>query len=136
MTMTMERFAQICEAYGSNPQAWPAGERAAAQALVASSADARSLLERAAGLDERLAVLPSLMPSASLRARVLTSRVEPIEPSWLAGLRELLSWRPAVPALALALVAGIAVGLWMSAEPTDQLDVVNVASFHNDFEDY
>ena len=134
MTMTMERFAQICDAYGIQPRAWPADERAAAQALAAVSSEAQALLARSAELDARLAALPALAPSASLRAAVLVSRNR--ERSWLAGIAELLSWRPAVPALALALVAGIAVGSWMSVDAADRLDVVQLASVHNDFEDY
>jgi hypothetical protein len=135
--MTLGRFAQICDAYGSNPRAWPVDERDAAQAFAANSAEAQALLAQAALLDEGLAASVALAPSAALLTAILAARPVPLaDRSWIGGLREVFSWRPALPALAAALVAGIAVGLWMSADSGDQLDVVQVAMFQNDLEDY
>lgn len=49
--MNLRRFGELVEAYGAEPQRWPAAERAAAQALLSGSADARALQERARALD-------------------------------------------------------------------------------------
>jgi hypothetical protein len=140
--MTLTRFKQLCETYGGNAERWPAGEREAALAFASGSPEARAFLTQAAELDERLNALPALAPSATLRSAILAASPRSTAGSrlsLLAALRdELFGWRPALPALAMALVAGIALGLRLSAESgtNDQLDVVQVATFHNDFEDY
>lgn len=69
--MTLERLAVILEAYGAEPRRWPAGERAAALALLARSAEARSRHAAAAALDTvlDLAAEPEVTPALEQRVR-------------------------------------------------------------------
>jgi hypothetical protein len=69
--MGLDRFAELLDAYGARPERWPDGERAAALALLARSAQARALRDRAARLDALLDRLPDVAPSPDLAARVL-----------------------------------------------------------------
>lgn len=70
--VTMERLAQLLDAYGGEPARWPAHERDAALQLIAASPEARAMQRVAIELDGTLdqAVLPDVESSA-LRARVL-----------------------------------------------------------------
>lgn len=119
--VTLERFAAIVDAYGASPPRWPLDERRAAEALLAASADARSLLAEARKLDGLLAAAPVEAPSGALVARLMAAR--PRAALHLSAgksrgfFRELISaiWpygSPAVPAGALAasIVLGIALG--------------------------
>lgn len=119
--ITLERFSAIVEAYGASPARWPAAERGAAEALAASSAEARSLLAAAGALDAALAAAPVETPSAALAARLMAAR-----PRAIAGVpaarprstfRELIEtiWpygSLALPtgALAASIMLGVAVG--------------------------
>ncbi|MCH7889650.1 MAG: hypothetical protein IIA00_10305, partial [Proteobacteria bacterium] len=73
----LARLGRILEAYGADPEAWPAAERDEALALLVRSAEARALRERAARLDRLLDQLldraPALEPSPELKARVLAA---------------------------------------------------------------
>lgn len=112
----LARLGRILEAYGADPEAWPAAERDEALALLARSAEARALRERAARLDRLLDQAPALEPSPELKARVLAAANQ-AAPSW----RQRLSawtfalwpfgpvWRPAT-ALALAALFGVTLG--------------------------
>jgi len=72
--MDAHRLDQILEAYGGDPARWPAHERAAAEALLASAPELRARLAAAARLDALLAAVPAIeAPSAALRERVLAS---------------------------------------------------------------
>ena len=100
--LPIDRFQSLLAAYGGRLELFPAAEREAAQALLASSAEARALLSAEAGLDallgraapselspafsRKLAELPvrhpqarSLMPmfQGSARWNRLYCRVEP-----------------------------------------------------------
>lgn len=75
--MTQERLRNVLDAYGANPDRWPAEERDAALALVARSAEARTLYTEAARLDELLDRLPLQMPSVDLTHRVLADMPSP-----------------------------------------------------------
>ncbi len=112
-SLSLERFATLVEAYGAAPDRWPDDEREAAQQLVASSAQARELLDREAALDHLLQFAPEVSPSAQLRQKVLadapasdrgwTSRFDEWTRSlWPFGPR----WQPAT-----ALVAAAALGI-------------------------
>lgn len=69
--MGLERFEQLLDAYGADPRRWPQAERAAAEALLAGSADARARVEAAAELDGLLGLTTTIEPSDLLRQRVL-----------------------------------------------------------------
>lgn len=69
--MSLERFAELAEAYGGDFENWPEAERFAAIALAGRSGEARSLLADAHGLDymlSRLGTPPA--PSDALVRRV------------------------------------------------------------------
>ncbi len=136
--MSLQRLAEICAAYGGDPRHWPAPERAAAEALCANSAEARALVAEAAGLDQALSVAPAMAVSPQLRARVLSAVADPAQSG--GGIWDLFSWRPALPALALALICGIAFGLWFQVgaetDSEDEMDVAMMVAFQDDLEDY
>jgi hypothetical protein len=52
--MKLDRFTELLDAYGAEPRRWPPAERAAAQAFLAVSAEARGRLAAAAALDALL----------------------------------------------------------------------------------
>jgi hypothetical protein len=70
--VTLERLAQLLEAYGGEPARWPEAERASALQLVAAEPEAAALQRAALQLDGALElhVLPDVA-DARLRARVL-----------------------------------------------------------------
>jgi hypothetical protein len=120
--ITLKRFAGIVDAYGASPQRWPDDERAAAEALVAVSAEARALLADAAALDGVLARAPVDAPSSALAERLLAARPRgvaanpsPKPQAWF--IRSLIEtvWpygSPVIPAGALAasIVLGATLG--------------------------
>jgi hypothetical protein len=56
--MAFERFRTIVDAYGADPDRWPADERAEALALVACSAEASAYAQQAEALDTLLDAAP------------------------------------------------------------------------------
>lgn len=69
--MSLERFAVLAQAYGGDIDRWPEPERFSALSLAGRSAEARSLLADAHGLDfllSRLDTPPD--PSPALRERI------------------------------------------------------------------
>jgi hypothetical protein len=70
--VTLERLAQLLDAYGGEPARWPEHERSAALQLIASSPEAQSMQRTALELDGILDLdqLPEV-ESSPLRARVL-----------------------------------------------------------------
>lgn len=129
--MTIDRLEQILDAYGAAPQAWPAGERAAALALMERSESARQLCEQAAQLDSLLDTAADIEASSELRARVLGAL--PSKPmSWAARLDRVATWvwpfgptwRPAA-ALVAAAALGIGVGTWIPNDPTADVDTAS-----------
>jgi hypothetical protein len=99
--ITMERLAELLDAYGAAPERWPEAERHAARQLVDGSLAARALYREAEALDRELDVLPPEPPSALLVARVLAAAPRPARP-----------WRR-VLAVAVPLAAAAAVTLWL-----------------------
>jgi anti-sigma factor RsiW len=71
--MKIERFEQLVRAYGADPALWPAGERDAAQQLLASSAEAQRLVERERRLDQLLFSSPAPVASAALLDRIVAN---------------------------------------------------------------
>jgi hypothetical protein len=85
--MTPERFHQIVEAYGADPQRWPPQQRAAAQAWAGlHRQQAQAWLDEAAGLDAWLATDRLAPPDTSLQQRIVASaparRVTPQRRTW------------------------------------------------------
>lgn len=69
--MGLTRLKDMIDAYGAEPGRWPAGERAAAQALLRQSAEARALQDDARRLDRALDLMPGVGPSTALAGRIL-----------------------------------------------------------------
>ena len=108
--MGPRRLAEILDAYGADPDRWPAGERDAAGALLAESTEAMALRDSAAALDTALSVVVAPAPSPELMAVILAAA----EPSdWRRWAAELWPfgpvWQP-VSAFATMAVLGIAIG--------------------------
>lgn len=69
--MTAARFATLLDAYGADPNRWPAAERAAGLAYLKGSEEARAAMEPAAALDSLLNVIaPSTQISEDLVDRI------------------------------------------------------------------
>ncbi|MEW6272886.1 MAG: hypothetical protein AB1689_26725, partial [Thermodesulfobacteriota bacterium] len=69
----LERLATLLDAYGGDPLRWPDGERDAALALIAGSAEARRMQEEARRLDAVLDALPAAAPSPGLAERIVAA---------------------------------------------------------------
>mgnify|MGYP005810166613 CR=1 FL=1 len=120
--MTLGRLSEIIDAYGASPARWPEGERAAAEALLERSEEARRLAGAAADLDLLLDLAPSAEPSADLAARIMAARPRPApgfaprmaaRPSGWRAFAQLV-WpygSPTVPVGALALSIMLGAGL-------------------------
>jgi len=110
--MTMERLNTILEAYGASPARWPAEERAAAEAMIASSDAARAAFAEAARLDAMLdqAAPPPPADRLGWRLRGIGPRPEQIVTT---TLRPRTSWMgnlARAAAVVLAIAGGIAIG--------------------------
>src|SRR5262249_59318106 len=80
--MMVWRFRRLIDAYGADPARWPPPERAAALALLATSAQARAALEAARRLDGLLAADQTPVADASLAALVI-ARATAQSQEWL-----------------------------------------------------
>lgn len=111
--MTLQRFAELVDAYGADARRWPLAERAAAQALRASDPAAAALQQQAAMLDAMLDA-DVVAPASHTARRVLMAALPARGPACATRWQELLAllggWRIALPALAVALVAGVNIG--------------------------
>ena len=118
--MDLERFECIVDAYGGDAAAWPAGERAAALALLAAEPGARALREAARALDRELATY-TVAPPPPLQ-RVLAARPRPSGPErflgWLVPAAPLQLWRPALAAM-LPLALGLVIGVGPLSRPAE-----------------
>lgn len=79
--MGLDRLTSLIDAYGADPERWPADERAAALLLLAESAEARAYAEDAAALDallDRVPLRPTVtVDPASLAARIARAPARP-----------------------------------------------------------
>jgi len=71
--MNLQRFEQLIDAYGSDPQRWPPAERSAALKLLAQSPEAADLQQQSVWLDQAL----DQFASASVRATACPTVAEP-----------------------------------------------------------
>jgi hypothetical protein len=127
----LDRFAELVDAYGAEPSAWPERERPGALRLLEHSEEAVRLLEEAAELDSWLADVVEVEPSMALRDRILDATPRPrrtwaerwahvAEAVWPFGP----SWQPAT-ALAASVVLGLTFGFTLPQETVeDDLTVV------------
>ncbi len=113
--MTLERFAQLLDIHGADPARFPEAERAAAERLLALSAEARSALEEAQLLDGALGSVESVEPTPELAKRIVAIPAQ--HPREGAGWPFATHYRPALAMVAAALL-GIGVGL-SDVEPSN-----------------
>lgn len=106
--MTIEEFETLLLAHGANPRHWPAGRRAAAEALLAESEVARALFDEAERLDAAIAA-GTAAPAAggALAARILAG-LDAAPPERVFGIGRLFAWSGSTAAAAL--MAGFLVG--------------------------
>jgi anti-sigma factor RsiW len=109
MTMQLERFAELADAYGGDLARWPAQERAAAAQLLAAQPAAAAILIQAQALDDALNALPaSTGPSDLLARRLLKAAPQPT------ALRSLGA--PVWATMAASMLVGVVVGFgWVQA---------------------
>ncbi len=132
--MTMEEFRSLLEAWGADPARWPDDRRAAAEALLARSAEARALLAEEAAFDALLAGAPGIPPSDAAVARILaipaTSRQERRAGGWRFGFLPAL---PRFAGLAAAALLGFYIGTTSLFQPTQSMaadsETVNISDY-------
>ena len=119
--MKLNRLSAILEAYGADPQRWPAEEREAALALTKSSVPAARALAEARTLDSLLLQqsLPDIAEETErftlLHSAIVSGTRRHLAPTWFGrwfgfDLAPSQLW-PSIAGLALASVLGFAVGL-------------------------
>lgn len=106
----LARFEALLDAYGAEPRRWPADRRAAAEALLARSAEARAMQASAARLDALLDTAAIEPAPAHLVGRVIAAAPQPkvARGGWFAG------WLKPATGLAFAAVLGLALGGFVS----------------------
>ena len=129
--MNETRLKRLIEAYGAEPERWPAGDRAAAQALLEASAEARAMLAAARRLDRLLEAAPvgSAAPDATAALRRKIASLPDAPPPVVRASNVTIGpwsrrrlWASAA-GLAAAGVIGVVVG-WTQLPPLgDQADV-------------
>jgi hypothetical protein len=131
-----ERLAEILDAYGADPDRWPADERAAALALLREDAGARVLRERALRLDRVLTAADEVDVPPDLAARVLAAaplpaaaRAQRRRPSIERGGRRLRYLAAAVPMAAAAVVA-----LWLARAPENEVTLSDAIAALGEYE--
>jgi len=134
--MNLQRFQQILDAYGANPQRWPMAERAAAQAFLQQSVDAQALLDEAQNIDAMLDQLPDNVASLGLTQRIIAlSQAQPQNnvlwqwvQRWLLGDTPAQQiWRPAL-ILGLPLLLGVWLGVNMANQEQTRLEREAIAA--------
>ncbi len=143
--MNLERFAELCDAYGGDVSRWPTDEQADAAALIAAMDDAaQQRLADARALDAVLAVAPDApAPSAALIGGILAGapQARAAEAEWIQVLGGALGLRLGAGVSALALACGLVVGAWLmqptpAPEPTLTGEEVLAIAFDDDLAGY
>ncbi|MDP2284369.1 MAG: hypothetical protein Q8L06_09530 [Pseudohongiella sp.] len=150
MTISLQRFEQLLDAYGASPQRWPDHERAAALQLLAQSPHAVQLMQNVQWLDQELDLLPApdfSHLSAKLLQQPLPARQKSLTEQllgWLLPWQQhsaALFWRPAALAcvpLMLGLVLGSQLDIFSHAYADDmysveveetELDLISLADY-------
>jgi len=143
-TMTLERLRALIAAYGGKPSNWPAAERAAAEALLARSPEARAALAEAEPLDTLLDAVPALAPSPALRAAVLAGMPRSNRSgrgTWWQGMRDLLGEFGTLPAVRPLLFASLLLGLFAGYFSDDgstesNTDLIQLAVYDDAYSEY
>lgn len=123
----IEAFGRLLDAYGAERTRWPAAERLRFAPLLASNAEASSLLARAAAFDRLLDMAPRPDPEREratveriVAAAARSPRARAPRPSASkAGWRQGAPW-PAVALLAASLLVGIFAGISLAERFGDE----------------
>lgn len=111
--LSFERFSELVAAYGGRLELWPDDERAAAEALLATSDAARALMAAEAELDFVLAE-PSAEPEPSAELMRRLNEIPLRAPQRRARWPFRRVW---IPAVAWAFAAAIGVGWGLVGAP-------------------
>ena len=127
-TMTLTRFSELLDAYGTRLELWPATERQAAEVLLAADAEAQRLVATHAPLEALLNDYAVADVSPRLRARVLEVPAVAARTQRRFGFR--LAWAVAFSCL-VGLASGALTAPEASADDDDWAELTEV-SFHSD----
>ncbi|MEN3975166.1 hypothetical protein [Emcibacter sp. SYSU 3D8] len=134
MTMRLEEFRSLLDAWGADPGRWPGERREAAEALLAVSDEARRLLAEEAAFDGLLAGAPPAAPSAALLDSVLaiprTARQTRKAGSWRFGFLPVL---PRFAGLAAAAMLGFYIGTTSLFQPVQTMAADNDTVIISDY---
>ena len=128
--LTLARFRELIDAYGATPARWPEAERAAAERLLQSDAQAVRLLAEAEPLDAWLDSYEVAEPAPRLRAKVLEVPAIAARTKRRFGLR--VAW-----AVALSCLIGVVSGAWSAPEVSaddDEWSELAQVSFYADID--
>ncbi len=134
MSMSMDEFRTLLEAWGADPARWPRERQTGAQALLASSGEARMLLADEAAFDALLAGVPETVPSAALMQGILaiprTAKQERKAGGWRFGFLPAL---PRFAGLATAAMLGFYIGTTSLFQPARSMaadtETVNISDY-------
>lgn len=133
--LSIERFALLVEAYGSDLERFPTQERAAAKALVLRTPEARRMLEAARALDVLLASARDAHDTVELESAL--GQIPERHRQVRLGIVFLpfRSRRQAGIAAAAAVALGLLTGQFASGTATDDADEIEQASVSLTFAD-
>lgn len=124
--MTMDDFEAMLARHGADAHDWPLEARAAATALLRTSAEARTLLEDARAVDRLLRDLPAPKAPARLKGDILARVNAEIVDRAAGPARSRGFWRrfwPQMVGFAVASLLGVMVGVrTVSPLPDDMAD--------------
>ncbi len=134
MSMSMDEFRNLLDALGADTGRWPRERQAAAEALLASSEEARLLLAGEAAFDTLLAGAPEAAPSAALVQNIMAIPRAAKQERKAGGWR--FSFLPALPrfaGLAAAAVLGFYIGTTSLFQPAQSMaadsETVNISDY-------
>ena len=122
--MNRDQFEELVLLHGADLQRWPAGLREAAQARIASSDEARRLMNAARAADEAVLAASRVAPSGDLAARIVAAAtgdeqaIFNVTPAGIAGALAGSLGLAGIGYAATAAIAGLVV-------PTVLLDTVS-----------
>jgi hypothetical protein len=133
--MMIWRFRRLIAAYGADPARWPPGQRSRADALLARSTKARTLLAEVRAFDSLLMADAKPPAGERLAAAIVARTIDAVQERPLTPARAIaLDWSlvrlwPQAVGLAAAAVLGFVVG-WTDLLPEsfggDTIDLADV----------
>ena len=122
-SMNKQRVYQLIDAYGANPEHWPAEERAAAQDLLSTSSELQDVQRSAAELDNYFELDRQYSDisqhQAEMLARQVTGKIasDSVKPSFVNVLIGYLIQPRYTIAFSTLLFVAIAVSIYPTSEP-------------------